>query len=374
MLQKKNNIKSIIYGLKLCGLCAIFLIQASCGGGSEAEIGVEDIGIAYIKRPTPRDQNGDITSNDLRVPITFTEGGDLFLKPRATTTSVPINDVQGVSVSYDATKLVFSMRLEDPNPNDDNVPSWNLYEYDIAADSLTLLTGPDFTLDTALKDDISPSYLPSGDIIFSSNRQLRSKQLRTDEGKGVYATDENRQNIAFLLHVRNKDTGIITQVSFNVSHDLDPSVLQDTGRVLFSRWNHMGGRNAVSLYSMNPDGSDIKTYYGAHSNNTGQNNSLVHFTKAREMDDGKILAIMRPFVTNFGGGDIVIIDAKNFADNTQPTWEQQNIATGTAQTTIRQNINNAAGIALQGRYNAIFPMLDGSNRLQHYRKITWSSS
>ena len=378
MLQTKTNIKSITYGLKLCGTCAIFLLQTACGGGggSESEIGIDDVAVAYIKRPTPRDQNGDIASNDLRIPITFTEGGDLFIKPRATTNSTPTNitgritngrgDVQGVSVSYDATKLVFSVRLEDPDPNDNDEPSWNLYEYDISSDALTQLTGPDFTPDDQLKDDISPSYLPSGDIIFSSNRHFRSKPLRGDENRGAYATDENRQNIAFLLHVRDKDTDDITkgitQVSFNVSHDLDPSVL-DTGRVLFSRWNHMGGNDSVSLYSMNPDGSDIKSYYGAHSNNTGQNpNTRVHFTKAREMDDGRILAIMRPFVTNFGGGDIVFIDAKNFADNTQPTWEQLNIASGTAQSIVKRNVTNAAGIPLQGRYNAIFPMLDGSNR------------
>ena len=362
------------YALKLCGLCAVFLIQSSCGGGSEEEIGIEDVAIAYIKRPTPRDQQGDIASNDLRIPTTFTAGGDLYLQARATTNSTVINvsgritngqgDVQGVSVSYDATKLVFSARLEDLDPNDNDVPSWNLYEYDISADTLTQLTTPDITPNDELKDDISPSYLPSGDIIFSSNRQELSGPLRGNEQRSTSAsTDENRQNRTFLLHVRNKDTGDITQVSFNVSHDLDPSVLQDSGRVLFSRWNHMGGNDSVSLYTMNPDGSDVKTYYGAHSNNTGQNPATrVHFTKAREMDDGKILAIMRPFVTNFGGGDIVIIDAKNFADNTQPTWEQLNIASGTAQTVISQNINNAAGISRQGRYNAIFPMLDGSNR------------
>ena len=372
MLRTKSKIKSISYRVKLCGLCAVFLLQTACGGGSEAEIGIDDIAVAYIKRPTPRDQNGNIAINDLRVPITFTEGGDLFLKPRATTNSIPVNitgritngrgDVQGVSVSYDATKLVFSVRLEDLTPNNDDVPSWNLYEYDIPSDTLTQLTSPDITPDDELKDDISPSYLPNGDIIFSSNRQTLSRPLRDGEFRSGYATDEERNNIAFLLHVRNKDTGDITQVSFNVSHDLDPSVL-DTGRVLFSRWDHMGGRNSVSLYTMNPEGTDVKTYYGAHSNNTGQNPATnVHFTKAREMDDGKILAILRPFVTSFGGGDLVIIDAKNFADSTQPTWEQQNIATGTAQSVIRQNVNNAVGISLQGRYNAIFPMYDGSNR------------
>jgi len=375
MFSGMNNKKYTYYiGIGFLGLS--FALQTGCGGGTEgSEPGIDDIAIAYVKRRTPRDNDGNIANDDVRVPITFTPGGDLYYQTR-TTPNAPVKnitnrltnglgDVQGLSVSYDGNKLLFSMRLEDPDPNDDVIPSWNIYEYDITTDTITQLTefSDPATTVNLLEDDISPHYLPSGDIVFSSNRQVETKAIIGNESGDFKATDENRRNIAFLLHVRSKDDGSIKQISFNQSHDLDPTVLQDSGRVLFSRWNHMGGRNDVSLYTMTPDGTDVKVYYGAHSHNTGQNpNTAVHFTKAREMDDGRILTIIRPLVTTFGGGDMVVIDAKNFADNTQPTWEQQNAVTGSAQTVLSQNVVNSLGVAMGGRYNSIFPMLDGSGR------------
>ncbi len=369
--------KSPSFILSASFLFTSFLLQTGCGGGEsdEGASGIENNPIAYIKRATPRDDQGDIETNDVRVPVSFTPGGELYLKTRSTPDSPEINitdrltngagDVQGLSVSFDGKKLLFSMRLEDPDPNDDLTPSWNIYEYDIESDTLTQLTAlsnPNPT-DDLFEDDISPHYLPSGDIIFSSNRQVESKGIRGNEYSNDFtATDENRNNRAFLLHVRSQDDGSIRQVSFNQSHDLDPTILQDSGLVLFSRWNHMGGRNDVSLYTMTPDGTDVKMYYGSHSHNTGQDPNARAYTKAREMDDGRLLAILRPFVTSFGGGDTIVIDAKNFADNTQPTWEQQGAVSGTAQTVLTDNVVDSLGISLKGYYNAIAPMLDGSGR------------
>lgn len=368
-IDLKNNTSTV----NLFFISSLFLLQASCGGGegsSEASaIGIQDVSIAFIKRPTPRDQNNDLISNDMREPTSFTEGGDLYLKARASATASTINitgrvtngvgDVKDVSASYDGTKLVFSLRLEDLT-NGNNPPKWYLYEYEIATDTLTQLT----SAGSADGDDVSPHYLPEdGRIIFASTRKPGSKGIQQNEGRGSFvATDENRQNSAFALHIRESN-GDIIQVSYNQSHDLDPIVLADSGRILFSRWNHMGGRNDISLYSMNPDGSDVELYYGAHSHRTGQDPNIdIHFSKPQEMQDGRILAILRPLVTNFGGGDITFINGKDFADNTQPIWSQQAVVTGTAQTTFKQNVNNASGLSLKGRYNAVFPLLDGSNR------------
>lgn len=368
-ISQKNN-KSI---MRLPILYVLFILQTSCGGGesnSEASaIGIQDVSIAFVKRPTPRDQNNVIISNDMREPTSFTEGGDLYLKARASATASIINvtdritnglgDVKDVSASFDGTKLVFSLRLEDLT-NGNNPPKWYLYEYEIASNTLTQLT----SAGAADGDDVSPHYLPEdGRIIFASTRKPGSKGIQQNEGRGSFvATDENRRNSAFALHIREKN-GDIIQVSYNQSHDLDPIVLAGSGRILFSRWNNMGGRNDVSLYSMNPDGSDLQLYYGAHSHRTGQDpNADIHFSKPQEMQDGRILAILRPLVTSFGGGDIAFINGEDFADNTQPIWSQQTVITGTAQTSFKQNVNNASGLSLKGRYNAVFPLLDGSNR------------
>lgn len=380
MLRNINNREVARNSANLLSVSVLFLTLTACGGGegdSEANaLGIQDISIAYIKRPTPRDNNGNIRANDMRQPAAFSQGGDLYVQSRASTSSSTTNvtkritnelgDVRDVSVSYDGTKLIFSLRIQDPIPNDGIVPSWNLYEYDITNDTLTALISVGSQEDG---DDISPKYLPDGRIIFASTRQTDSKGIRVNEGRGTFAAvDENRTNLAFSLHVLNADS-TIKQVSFNQSNDLDPIVLKDNGRILFSRWNNMGSRNDVSLYSMNPDGTDVQLYYGAHSHRTGQNpNADVHFYKPREMEDGRIMSILRPLVTNFGGGSMILIDGKNFADNTQPIWSQQGFITGTAQTIFTQNLNTASGISLKGRYNASYPLLDGSNRFL----MSWS--
>ncbi len=371
MLRMQTGRLESFSAIKIMGLSAALLIQTACGGGDDKSeavaLNLQDVAIAFIKRPTPRDQNGDIASNDMRDPTNFTEGGDLYVQKSATSSAKAVNvtnqltsgrgDVKDVNVSYDGTKLIFSLRLEDLSGGQ-NTPRWYIYEYDITNDSITQLTfaGSDDG------DDVSPNYLSDGRIIFSSNRQTISKTIRSNELRGSFiALNEDRRNSAFALHVLETN-GSYTQVSFNRSNDLDPIILKDSGRVLFSRWNNMGTNDQVSLYSMNPDGSDVRLYYGAHSHNTGQAANTAAYSKPREMEDGRIMAILRPFVTNFGGGDVVFIDGKNFADNTQPIWSKQGSISGTAQTTFKQNISAANGLALAGRYNAVFPMVDGSNR------------
>jgi hypothetical protein len=76
-------------------------------------------------------------------------------------------------------------------------------------------------------------------------------------------------------------------VSFNQSHDLDPSVLE-RGEVVFTRWDNAGGVNEMSLYRMNPDGTDLQLLYGANSHATCTNGATVQFLQPREMPDGRI--------------------------------------------------------------------------------------
>jgi len=377
MLRKLNDSFIKLPAIKILSLSTLFLLQSACGGGDDdAEaraLNLQDVAIAFVKRPTPRDQNGDVETSDMRDPTSFTEGGDLYIQKSATSSAQATNitrritngrgDVKDVNVSYDGTKLIFSLRLEDLT-NGTNVPHWYVYEYDISTDTITQLTGPN--IDDG--DDVSPNYLPDGRIIFSSNRQTVSKTVRSNELRGSFiALNEDRDDEAFALHVLQTN-GDYDQVSFNRSNDLDPTILKDSGRVLFSRWNNFGTNDTASLYTMNPDGSDVQLYYGAHSHNTGQANNTAAYSRPYEMEDGRILATLRPFDTIFGGGDVVIINGKDYADNTQPTWQNQGSLSGTAQEVFRETIVNANGIAKSGRYNAIFPVIgDASTYL-----MSWS--
>ena len=72
------------------------------------------------------------------------------------------------------------------------------------------------------------------------------------------------------------DGGNVTQISFNQSHDRSPTVRQN-GDIMFSRWDHVGGRNHFKVFRAKPDGTDMFVLYGAHS----QGNSFLH---PRDMD------------------------------------------------------------------------------------------
>ena len=149
-------------------------------------------------------------------------------------------------------------------------------------------------------NDVAPQSLPDGRVVFSSTRQRQSQAILLDEGKPQFiAQDEARTEPAFVLHVMNPDGSNIHQISFNQSQDRDPTVLAN-GRVMWSRWDDAPGKDGMHLYSANPDGTDVQLLYGANSHATGTtadgtNNAIIEFVKTHEMQDGRILALVRPY-------------------------------------------------------------------------------
>ncbi|MDX1697330.1 MAG: hypothetical protein R3308_03545, partial [Thiohalobacterales bacterium] len=367
------------------------LLLVSCGGsGSNSQDPdplVQDYGIAYVMRPLEFDTNNNLIQPDIREIEGFTPGGDLYYRDLASPTAPVRNitgaltnglgDVKDVEVSYDGTKLLFSLRLEDiPNVDRDQQNKWDLYEYDIPGDTLTRLTTANTSL---LGDDVAPHYLPDERIIFSSNRQRQFRATLTDEGKGTgpfYALDENRNEHAMMLHVMNGDGSNIRQVSSNPSHDLDPMVLESqtdplaSGKVVFSRWDNMGGREQISLYRMNPDGTELELLYGAHSHDTGTNGATVQFLQPREMPDGRLMTVMLPFSGSSRGGDLVLIDIANYIDNTFPTAVNVGVLTGPAQEPATTNeVYTDNTISPGGRYLSAWPLNDGTHRAL----VSWSA-
>jgi hypothetical protein len=368
------------------GLCCLLL--GACGGGS-ASIGggsgsggldplVEDFGIAYVRQPVP-----DTDDEDLRDPMAFHPGGDLIFRDLASPSASERNitaavtggmgDVRDVEVSYDGTQLLFSLHLpEIQGAAPEDQPTWNLWEYDIPTRDLHRVIASDIIAEDG--QDIAPHYLPDGRIIFSSTRQRTAKAMLTDEGKPQFsAQDEDRRGPAFVLHVldaRNGpvQTSDIQQVSFNQSHDLDPTVLSD-GEVMFSRWDNMGNRNGIHLYKMYPDGTDLRLVYGANSHDTGTNGAIIDFTEVRETLDGRIIALIKQSTGSFQGGDIVTIDTTDYVDNQQPTAVNAGILTGPAQVSDAFGQVRTDGLPSPGgRFNSYYPLLDGTGRIL----ISWS--
>ena len=368
-----------------CVLAVSLSVLSACGGGGGGGGGtgsagldplVEDFGIAYVRQPLPvidPNTDPDMDLEDVREPTNFNEGSDLVFRdlasPGANERNVTfaitggLGDVKDVEASYDGNKLLFALRLPDiEGAAPEDQPTWNIWEYDIVADTLRRVIESDVNAEAG--QDIAPHYLPDGRIIFSSTRQRTAKATLLDESKPQFsALDENRNKPALVLHVMNDDGTEIHQVTYNQSHDLDPVVLEN-GEVVFSRWDNMGNNDAIRLYKMYPDGTNLRLLYGANSHDTGTNGTQVHYLQPRELPDGGIATLLQPFSGNFQGGDIISIDVDNYINNTQPTALNAGILSGPAQTSVAFNTVSTDNTEASpgGRFNAFYPLWDGTDR------------
>jgi hypothetical protein len=391
MNRKSRQIKdaSMQPALKLAALISVAAVFAACDGANQGvQIGtgqnpdpvVIDFPIAYVKQPIPVDDNGEFEQQDLREQITFQIGGNLYFRDRASPSALEVNitesiiadqgDVRDVEIAYDGSKLLFSMRgPADPNLDldDEDQPTWNLWEYTFETGELRRVIATDLTAENG--HDIMPKYLPDGRIVFASTRQTRSQAILLDEGKGAFPhVDENRNEFAFNLHVIGSDGTGLEQVTFNQSHDLDPAVLDD-GRIVFSRWDGARPNDGVDLYVMNPDGSDLEMLYGKQSHDTGPNGDIIQFTQPRQLEDGRLMALIRPFTDSEGGGELITIDTIQYLENTQPTAQNIGVLSGPAQEDATINeVLTQAGPSPGGRYGSAYPIQDGTGRLL----VSWS--
>jgi len=330
------------------------VLLSACSAGTSDSVTVDgDVAIAYVKRPTT-------TLGNPTDAIMFTAGGDLFVREKSSPSAAEINitgsqtnglgDVSDPEVSYDGTKLLFSMRRAAD-------PGWRIWEYDIG---LKTLNGPiACTVNAGITpagDDVDPAYLPDGRIVFASNRQVKSQQVN-----GFAYLDEYERERVTALHVMNSDGTDCRQISYNQSHDRNPTVLQ-TGEVMYSRWDHVGGRNQFSIFFTNPDGTNLFVLYGAHS----PGNSYLH---PRELPGGQVISTLMPLSRTREGGALMQIDIGNYSENCEPAPGAASGCNGQRQPTAKQ-INYGSGISEFGRFSTPYPLWDSTNRAL----VSWTPS
>ncbi|MDH3337828.1 MAG: hypothetical protein OER22_10095 [Gammaproteobacteria bacterium] len=387
-LSRQTMDRLVKNGLRSAALIATAAGVVACSSGDGVSIGtgqdpdpvVIDFPIAYIRAPIPTDDNGEFEQTDLREQITFDFGADLYFRDRASPSAEAINitgdltqglaAIRDVEIAYDGSSLLFAMRYPfDPNVDEDDLPTWNIWKYTFDGAVLERVITSDLTAE--IGHDIMPKYLPDGRIIFASTRQTRSQAVLLDEGKpGFPAVDEDQNEFAFNLHLMNDDGTGVEQITFNQSHDLDPAPLGN-GQIVFSRWDHAGpDNNAVNLYRMNPDGSNLELYYGKQSHATGTNGEIIQFMQPRELEDGRIMSLIRPFTDTEGGGELVAIDTLQYVEITQPTAPNIGILSGPAQedATVNQVSTTPGEPSVGGRFSSVYPILDGTDRLL----VSWS--
>lgn len=380
---------------KLCcsGLAVVVLFLSSCGTDTvKSQEKTDPVLVEYPVVYIERDVNMNTEDNAIdqpifsaRNPMRFNPGAQLMVKNNAFVDSLSVNisadlftsnqseeitqderiDIRDLSASQDGQEFLISIRApEIENVDADEQPTWNIWRYQLATKQLERVIISDNTAGQG--DDLMASFLPDGRIIFASTRQRLSRAILLDEGKPQYtARNERGDDAALNLHVMNADGSNIKQITFNMSHDFYPLVLQD-GRILYSRWDTMGGNDKISLYIMNPDGTDNQLIYGWHSHQItidgkGEN---IEFIKPQQMPNGEILLLLASNNGSIYQKRPITININDFIDNEQGI-DNSNVQ-GSAQhdlfTSNILNFNFTSQISTSGYLSHLYPLPDDSER------------
>ncbi|MFO1339681.1 MAG: hypothetical protein U1F53_15895 [Burkholderiaceae bacterium] len=362
--------RRLAWALIALGLGAAVALPGCSGSGGKSDedsLSIEGaVPIAYVKRASTMGMN---PTNG----APFAEGGDLMVKemssPSATEHNLTDSITQGhgdasdPEVSYNGKKIVFALKCAASNTSMvDGVKActgrWNIWEYDMTGATLT--TGKLHRITSSTDDDdVDPAYLPDGrGFVFTSNRQTKSK-INQALGRSYYALDEYERERVFNLHTMSGTGTNIQQISFNQSHDRNP-VVRPNGDIMFSRWDHVGGRNHFKIFRMKPDGTDMFVIYGAHS----EGNSFLH---PRDMDPsgkyaGFISSDLMPLSRTHEGGGLVFVDAANYSEQNTPANPSVPAEGGQSYPTD-QVLNIGTGLSRYGRVTTPYPLWDGTDRL-----------
>ena len=361
--------------LKATMLIGLLAILAGCDLGGDddarADAVLLDRPVAYVARSLPRDEDGMPEPRDLREPAAFFPGAALYLRELASPNAREISltadlfdgaiDVRDLRVSFDGRRLLFALRApEIDGADDDEQPTWNIWEYDLDTALLRRVIGNDLIAEEG--QDLFPRYLPDGRIVFASTRQRQARARLLDEGKPQFAhLEETRQTHALSLHVMADDGTDIRQISFNPGHDMAPLVLGD-GRLAMLRWDNKQNRNSFDLYALNPDGTATGLLYGKDRQNPAPPALNQEYTDAQWLPDGALMVLARPRVSSSWSGIPRRVQIRDYQRRTQM------LTGGVAAEDAEQPLLDIPltmsdeEISQGGRVAAMVPLSDGTQR------------
>ena len=198
-------------------------------------------------------------------------------------------------LSYDAKRIVFSWVEcgvqpfpSDVNEKDNDTGYYHLYEVNVDGTGLRQLTrGP--------YEDLMPTYLPDGGIVFCSTR--RRGYSRCFGGGFSPRWD------SYTLHRIDRDGTNLRILSWNDVNEWFPAV-SSSGDILFARWDYID-RDAVThqnLWGMRPDGTNPTALWG---NATSSPHCAF---QVQPIPDSRKLVFTASAHHSITGGSLVVLD------------------------------------------------------------------
>ena len=291
-MRTRNGTRTALASLLVLagGLSAAAPGCGTSGPGESVLPGVE--ALVFVQRAYDvGDGTHDISGGTRQVIdyLRYTPGGGVMVlsppTPDGTLTSLTDEfdgvDIAGLDLSFDAEEVVFSMR----HAGDDH---YHLYTSRIdGVGEVRQLTFGDW-------DDLRPIYAPGDRVAFLTNQPYTAMGMRRDE----YERGEVAQ-----MAVLSLGGGEPTLCSQNLSHSADPFLLSN-GQIGFSRWEHLGSRNDVKVFRMNPDCTGMEALAGEFNRDF---NSLVQVT---EIEPGIFVGIGTSRNRTIQSGAVIRFDAR----------------------------------------------------------------
>jgi len=149
--------------------------------------------------------------------------------------------VSDIDLHFDAHKILFSM----PGNN----LLWQVFEVNSDASAVRQLS----PTDQPDVQNFDAAYLPNDQIVFVSTAPFQ----------GVPCSDGIAVAVAYVMDAHGRN---IRQLCFDQDHDYCPTVMND-GRILYLRWDYtdLPHQWPRILFTMNPDGTGQREYYGSGS-------------------------------------------------------------------------------------------------------------
>lgn len=168
--------------------------------------------------------------------------------------------IHSFDVAPDGKSLFVSMsREEADNPN----RKLGIYRLDIASQTISKIStdnSVDFMYPTYIGNDAS-----TGHEMLLVAKTVQDNEIPINYAARSTLVDEYDRAPTPLIHKMDTQTGDVTRIGFNNSHQTEPMVMtgpNDTKLVVFNQWEHQENTNRFSLWKMQIDGSDNFTFFG----------------------------------------------------------------------------------------------------------------